>query len=249
MSSVILAPVKKYATIDSTNQEARRLFENGERGPLWIVSKEQTAGRGRLGRTWVSVEGNLYCTLLLPTTASTEQLYQLTPIAACAVFDVITSMTRQNNWCIKWPNDVLLNGGKVAGILCEVVSTNPSVVAIGIGINVASAPDGMPYKTNFLCSAAAKATPTRVLNALKKRLDFWLEKWEHGATFARVAHAYSGRIPTGYMAEINTGEKTYTGLVAGVDIETCGIVLNIDGKYQKFLAGDLTLRPKVLPSA
>src|SRR5215813_8400103 len=110
--------------IASTNSEALAYARAGERGPLWVTARAQTAGRGRRGRTWVSEPGNLFATLLLTDPAPPDRAAQLSFVAALA-----------SRLALKWPNDVLCDGAKLAGILIEAEGTRPLVVAVGIGIN------------------------------------------------------------------------------------------------------------------
>lgn len=143
-------PVIHFERIDSTNAEARRLAEAGERGPLWIVADEQTGGRGRMGRTWVSEPGNLYATFLLATAAAANTAAQVSFVAALAVHDMVRALKPEVEPRIKWPNDVLLDGAKFCGVLSEVVGQSPTAIAIGCGINIAHAPKGTPYPVTCL---------------------------------------------------------------------------------------------------
>ena len=114
------APVLLLEQTDSTNAEARRRAEAGETGPLWIIARRQTAGRGRRGRAWESDTGNLFATLLTTTRKPPS---------------LVT---------IKWPNDVLVAGDKASGVLVEsgVHSSGGLWLAVGIGVNLARAPVG-----------------------------------------------------------------------------------------------------------
>src|SRR5229473_5485322 len=108
-------------TVGSTNAEALAYARSGERGPLWITARRQTAGRGRRGRTWVSEPGNLYATLLLTDPGPAERAAELSFVAALAVRDAIVEMAPGlgSRLKVKWPNDLLIDRAKVAGILIE----------------------------------------------------------------------------------------------------------------------------------
>src|SRR5262249_16691285 len=108
-------------TVGSTNSEALAYARAGERGPLWITARAQTAGRGRRGRSWVSEPGTLFATLLLTDPAQPERAAQLSFVAALALHDAITTVapTLAPRLALKWPNDVLCDGAKLAGILIE----------------------------------------------------------------------------------------------------------------------------------
>ena len=128
---------KVYETLGSTNAEALALARAGERGPFWVSAARQTAGRGRRGREWVSPAGNLYATLLLSEPSPSAQAPQLTFVAALALHDAVAECAPQLGPAlkVKWPNDLLQGGAKLAGILIESENQPHFAVAIGIGIN------------------------------------------------------------------------------------------------------------------
>lgn len=142
--------VRHFDRIDSTNAEARRLAELGERGPLWIVASEQTGGRGRHGRQWVSEPGNLYATRLFAINAEPAVAAQLSFVAAVAVREAVAKRFPDISPRIKWPNDLLIDGAKFCGLLPEVVGQTPTTIALGCGINIAHAPDNTPYSVTYL---------------------------------------------------------------------------------------------------
>lgn len=126
------------AEVDSTNAEAGRIA-NGLAGPEWILALKQTTARGRRGRVWANPEGNFAATLVLPHAGDPAQAALRSFVTSLALYDAFVAVTgRPEAFALKWPNDVLLNGGKVAGILLE--SLSPSQIAIGIGINLLHAP-------------------------------------------------------------------------------------------------------------
>src|SRR5258705_13449048 len=110
-----------YAVLGSTNTEALCLASRGERGPVGVTAERQTAGRGRRGRTWISQPGNLYASLLLTAPAPAEHWPQLSFVAALAIHDAVVAVAGDlaARLAIKWPNDLLLDGAKFAGILIE----------------------------------------------------------------------------------------------------------------------------------
>ncbi|MEM6480690.1 MAG: biotin--[acetyl-CoA-carboxylase] ligase [Pseudomonadota bacterium] len=124
---------------DSTNAEALRRAP-GLDAPLWICALHQNKARGRRGRAWVNPEGNFAATLATPLDEPPERLALRSFVASLALYDVLSDLTPQGTpLSLKWPNDVLLGGGKVAGILLETTGA-PPVLAIGIGVNLAHAP-------------------------------------------------------------------------------------------------------------
>ena len=108
-----------HDTLDSTNSEALRLARSGERGPLWIVAREQTAGRGRRGREWISAPGNLATSLLCVAPVTPALAATLGFVASLAVHEACRTLAPGVDFALKWPNDVLADGAKVAGLLLE----------------------------------------------------------------------------------------------------------------------------------
>jgi BirA family biotin operon repressor/biotin-[acetyl-CoA-carboxylase] ligase len=182
--------VVHFERIDSTNSEARRLAEVGERGPLWIWSDEQTGGRGRHGRAWVSEPGNLYVTYLFQTAAPASAAAQISFVAAIAVHELVSSLLPKAGFFLKWPNDVLMDGAKFCGLLAEVVETNPTRIALGCGINLAHAPTNTPYPVTAL---GRQFTPDSVLQKLAVNLWHWLEIWDEGRGFPVIRSAWLER--------------------------------------------------------
>jgi BirA family biotin operon repressor/biotin-[acetyl-CoA-carboxylase] ligase len=127
--------------LDSTNAEARRLAMGGERDPVWITAERQSAGRGRRGRVWDSGAGNLAATLLLRPDAQPATMGQLSFAAALATAEMAAHFAPDAAITVKWPNDVLADGKKLAGILLE---SENGWLAIGIGVNLASFPSSPP---------------------------------------------------------------------------------------------------------
>jgi BirA family biotin operon repressor/biotin-[acetyl-CoA-carboxylase] ligase len=131
-------------TVDSTLNEAARLAP-GLAGPEWIMARQQTAARGRRGRAWHMPPGNLACSLVLRLDEPPQRIALRSFVAALALFDACTEVLGSGGeLSLKWPNDVLLNGGKFAGILLETLGgagQGGTVLAIGIGANLAAAPE------------------------------------------------------------------------------------------------------------
>ncbi|MEP4051970.1 MAG: biotin--[acetyl-CoA-carboxylase] ligase [Litorimonas sp.] len=129
----------QYDSLGSTNVEADVLFASGEGAPFWVRADEQTAGRGRRGRDWSSPIGNFYGTACYVFDGTPQEAAKLSFVAAIAVAKALSAYTLTSQPSLKWPNDVLLDGHKVAGLLLE---SKPGRVLIGIGVNLVSHPDG-----------------------------------------------------------------------------------------------------------
>lgn len=167
--------------VDSTNSEAQRLAPSAT-GPVWILAEEQTAGRGRRGREWSSPRGNFSGTLLMQPQEGADVVALRSFVAALALREVFVAVTGLSDaFRLKWPNDVLLNGGKVAGILLESVGVGPGVsyLAVGIGVNLIWAPDvsavevGAVPPVSLLAETGARVTPEAFLDALAPAFARW----------------------------------------------------------------------------
>lgn len=162
------------ASIDSTNAEAARIADDLA-GPEWILALEQTAGRGRRGRAWVNPVGNFAATLVLHPTEPPEVVALRSFVASLALYDAFVAVTgRPQGLSLKWPNDVLLNGGKVAGILLESVGMARDIrhIGIGIGVNLKEAPgadqveEGALRPVSLLSETGIAVSPEEFLDAL-----------------------------------------------------------------------------------
>lgn len=147
--------------LDSTNAEALRRAARGERGPMWILAREQTAGRGRRGRAWASPAGAFSASVLLrPPTAPEAALRSFT--AALALHEAAAAFVPAARLSLKWPNDVLLDGRKLAGILLEsqAMPDGSMALVVGVGVNLDMAPDGAALGEGALAPISlAAATP------------------------------------------------------------------------------------------
>ena len=151
-----------FDTLDSTSSEAKRRAESSERGPLWIQADSQTGGRGRLGRTWISRSGNLYCTGLFGFDGNTSEAGLLSFCAANAVAQVCESFAPNADIKLKWPNDVRIGEAKVAGILLE---SGKGWVSVGIGINLHFHPEDLPYPATHLTAHIEIEDPEHIPSA------------------------------------------------------------------------------------
>jgi BirA family biotin operon repressor/biotin-[acetyl-CoA-carboxylase] ligase len=166
------------ASVDSTNAEAARLAHTLS-GPAWILALQQTAGRGRRGRAWSDPEGNFAATLVMAPSGPPAQVALRSFVASLSLYDAFVAATgRAQSFSLKWPNDVLLNGGKVAGILLESVGQGHGVrhLAIGIGVNLRHSPDGEQgavKPVSLLSETGANVTPEDLLNLLAPAFAHW----------------------------------------------------------------------------
>lgn len=185
--------VAVFDEIDSTNEEARRRGALGERGPLWICARRQTAGRGRRGREWDSPEGNLMATLLIAPGVGAADAARLSFVAALAVHDLVSAYAIRAAVRVKWPNDVLIDGKKVAGILLESSGHEGQNIvpwlAVGIGVNLIHAPAAATFPATFLGAHGHAPTPGEALAELAQAWETRFRVWRVGG-FAAIREAW-----------------------------------------------------------
>jgi BirA family transcriptional regulator, biotin operon repressor / biotin---[acetyl-CoA-carboxylase] ligase len=235
--------------LGSTNAEALALARQGRRGPLWITAALQTAGRGRRGRGWISARGNLHASLLLLPRAPVECWPQLSFVAVLAAYDAIAEVAadRAYRLAIKWPNDILLDQRKVAGILLEGQGGNagePGALVIGIGVNCASHPHATNYPATDL---AAGASAESVFHALSGAMLRRLAQWDGGNGFAVIRSEWLARaVGVGQEVRVGLAERDLIGRFEALDAEG-GLILRLrDGTATTIAAGDVILRATAL---
>ena len=223
---------KDYATLDSTNEEARRLAEAGEPDPVWITAARQTAGRGRRGRAWDTPAGNLAATLLLRPEASRAMTGQLSFAAALAAAETVQHFAPDAAVTVKWPNDVLAEARKIAGILLEGGS---GWLAIGIGVNLAHHPEGTAFPATSLPQLGiAPPSCEAALTVLAARFAHWYDAWmEQGFESLRAAWL---KRASGLGAPITARlpNETRAGVFEGIDAS--GALLLKDGTGVRAIA-------------
>jgi BirA family biotin operon repressor/biotin-[acetyl-CoA-carboxylase] ligase len=228
--------LKEFTELDSTNAEARRLAEAGEHGPLWIAAARQSAGRGRQGRGWQSDEGNLFATLLIRPARPKPEWAQLSFAAAVAVADMAAHFAPSAAIAVKWPNDVLLEGRKVAGILLE---TAGEALAVGIGVNLKSHPEGTEFPAISLAALGAMPpSPGQALGRLAPGFAGWYDSWEKSG-FGPIRDAWLARaagLGSRIRARLPGVERQ--GVFEGIDAEGA-LLLNEGNQTRAITAGEV----------
>jgi BirA family biotin operon repressor/biotin-[acetyl-CoA-carboxylase] ligase len=214
--------VLRLESIDSTNEEAQRRIAVGCEVPLWIVAEEQSHGRGRAGRRWLSPKGNVYASLILRLSVKPAIAAQLSFVTALAAYEAIAShisSAQRPGLSLKWPNDVMLSGAKVAGILIESFASprgDGLTIIAGIGINVSVAPadTGRPVTTLGLGPEACAP----VFATLAAAFETGLARWDAGAGFERIRQAWLGRAHSpGEAITVSLNGSAIQGKFRGVD--------------------------------
>ncbi|SJZ55936.1 biotin--[acetyl-CoA-carboxylase] ligase [Consotaella salsifontis] len=233
-------------TVGSTNSIALEAARAGDPGDLWITAEEQSEGKGRRGRTWISSHGNLYASLLLVDPAPLSQLSSLPLVASLGVRNGISALParRSVDVGIKWPNDVLLSGRKAVGILLEseMVGGGLRAVVIGIGVNVARAPEGTPYPVTALAEHGVMAGPEDVFQAIASGVSDALALWKHGQGLAAVRAAWLDHaVGVGEPCRVNLNDQSLEGIFDSLDAEGRLVLRRQDGGFSTIASGDVFL--------
>ncbi len=206
---MIAFEVRHYDSVGSTNDEALRLAQAGAPHGTVVCAREQIAGRGRQGRTWHSPPGNLYVSILLRPSVPPDRAATLSFVAALAVADTVDAFLPEGvRATLKWPNDVLVAGAKISGILLEYAD---DAVVIGMGVNIEHAPTGTPYRvtsvremcgwslTPTLSRAAGEGAQTAPSPAARERVGV-RDQQALSTLLAAFASHYAAWQATGFAA-------------------------------------------------
>jgi BirA family biotin operon repressor/biotin-[acetyl-CoA-carboxylase] ligase len=264
--------LKAFETIDSTNMEAMRLGRGGDRGPVWVVSTHQAAGRGRRGRSWSTPRGNLAASLLRVTALPPAQAATIGFVASLALERALRKVAPGANvvagldggmadasnasthhgfvqpsrkrvrFELKWPNDVLADGAKLAGILLEseAVADHARIVVVGIGVNVVSAPCDTPYPAASLADLGSSVDPKELFQMLS---ESWVEMesvWDEGRGIARLRELWlASAAGLGAPIAVQTGGALTRGVFETIDEAGQLVVRKPDGSRQTIAAGEV----------
>ncbi|MGH6761486.1 MAG: biotin--[acetyl-CoA-carboxylase] ligase [Phyllobacterium sp.] len=265
----ILAPLAQQAgyrlesfeTVGSTNALALERAQRGDPGKIWLVSKAQQSGRGRRGRAWATPVGNLAATLLLVDDVELKTAATLGFVAGLSLGDALDAVCPGLNVSVgldgaqgasgtgspmrmelKWPNDVLLGGGKLAGILLESVLLpgNRFAVAIGIGVNVVAHPEDVPYPAVSLNALGVTCDAETLFLALS---DAWLENarlWDAGRGLSRIRERWLSRAAgLGGEVAVRIDGRVVRGIFETIDEECRFVIRDDEGNSVSIAAGDV----------
>jgi len=238
-----------FDRIGSTNAEALQRARDGERGPMWFVTPEQTAGRGRRQRAWVAPRGNLASSVLevmdvQPAIAATLGFAAGLSLEAAlqkVSIEATLRLGRSPAYTLKWPNDVLADGKKLSGILLEAEGLGDRLaVVVGIGTNVVAAPEGTPTPAVSLAALGVQIGAEELFAALS---DAWVEFrgiWDNGRGFAEIRRLWLARAAgLGGKVAVQTGTAALEGIFDTIDDTGCLIVRTADGERRSVTAGEV----------
>ena len=239
--------IEYFDSTDSTSTVARRLAADGAVEGTVVIAETQTKGRGRLGRSWASPPlRNLYLSIVLRPPIAVADAAQLTLVAGLAVAEAVSEWVPQA--AIKWPNDVVINGRKVAGILAEMEADDDRVrvVILGIGVNLNAAPEDFPEelrdKATALCAAAGRpidrtAFADRLLARVEERYGLFLAQG-----FGAIRPLWEARSCLhGRTVQIDGAGQRCAGVVTGITDDGALKVRDTTGRETCVVAGDVTV--------
>jgi BirA family biotin operon repressor/biotin-[acetyl-CoA-carboxylase] ligase len=233
-----------FDQVGSTNSEAMGQARAGERAPVWFVTSEQTAGRGRRHRPWIAPRGNLAASVLeildvAPATAAT--LGFAAGLALEAALRAVAG-SASLRFSLKWPNDVLAGSAKLSGILleAEAMPGKGFAVVVGMGTNVVAAPEGTPTPATSLRALGVETSAEQLFTALS---DCWAECrgiWDDGKGFGEIRRRWLALAAgLGQPVAVHTGNATVSGIFDTIDDTGCMIVRTLTGDSVPISAGDV----------
>jgi BirA family biotin operon repressor/biotin-[acetyl-CoA-carboxylase] ligase len=250
-----------FETIGSTNAEALERAQAGDPGKLWIVSKKQESGRGRRGRAWATSHGNLAASLLLTGNFELKTAATLGFVAGLSLADALDAVCPAAKFAVgldgasnagpgksplrielKWPNDLLAGGAKLAGILLESTQLPDSrfAIVIGIGVNVVAYPDDVPYPATSLMRLGADCDAETLFLALSDAWENNSRIWGEGRGLAAIRKRWLARAAgLGSEVAVRVDGNVLRGIFETIDEDCRFVIRDNDGERVKIAAGDV----------
>lgn len=225
-----------------------RLALQGEPLPLWVSAERQTGGRGRQGRTWTSLPGNLHASVAFSSSAPPHAAGQIALAAGLMFYDAVaqtTDLARAGRLRLKWPNDLLIGEAKTGGILVECTLQQPGgdaslIAVIGFGLNIVNVPD-LDRPVTSLAASGAVVDSEIILAALAEGCETWLDTWDEGRGFEEIRAAWQTRGgPLGEPISVNTQRGRVSGRYGGLSAAGA-LLLDVEGRLEEFNFGDVAL--------
>ena len=232
-----------FTQVASTNATAKQLAQDGAPEGTLVVADAQSQGRGRSGRNWASPPGNLYLSLLLRPTESAAVVAQLSFAVALSVFDLLAPHLAEHDLRLKWPNDVLVDGRKISGILLESSATpdnNLAWLIIGVGLNIANVPGAVADTGTCLHDLRARDTDVeQCLAGFTDHFLHWLQSWRNDG-FAPIRTAWLERCGgLGQALRVRAGREHFDGKFENLDDDGALIVKLQNGDLRRVTAGEV----------
>ncbi|HHX01181.1 MAG TPA: biotin--[acetyl-CoA-carboxylase] ligase [Firmicutes bacterium] len=237
----------------STNDLARQFARQGPEG-LVITAKRQTRGRGRRGRSWYSEPGGLYFSILLKPTLPPGEAAKITLAAGVAIVEVLQKLYSLPAE-LKWPNDVLVSGKKIAGILCERLahSANASSVIVGIGINTNQTISGLPKQLQATAGSIRSLAGTEVdhdflLKQILTRFDHYYHRLLSGNASQVLDLAKHYTTLFGRTVKVVTETEVFTAKACGISEQGALVIEKTDGSRHELWAADVSIQTVIDPT-
>ncbi len=247
--------LEAHDSVGSTNALALNHAKAGDPGKLWVVSTRQESGRGRRGRVWATPSGNLAATLLLVETYELRLAATLGFVAGLALADALDAVVPHRRIAIaadgggrgaerfelKWPNDVLSDGAKLAGILLEsaILDGGRFALAVGIGVNVVAHPADLPYPATSLQALGADVDAERLFLALSDAWSANRRDWDRGRGLTRIRQRWLSRAAgLGSEVAVRVDGNVVRGVFETID-EDCRFVIRAGAGTVTIAAGDV----------
>lgn len=201
-----------------------------------VLAERQTGGRGRYGREWQSINGNMFLSVYIEPDVDAGALPSLALVAGLSLWQTIAPMVSSRcNLRLKWPNDLLLNGRKLAGILVEKEGDG---AIIGVGVNIKSFPKDTPYPATSLMNEAMNITPAELARAFVQQLQKLLPLWEKNG-FSSICDDYiAACIAAGSEIRLRLPDGELSGTFCGIS-ESGALIIETGGHKQELQAGEI----------
>ncbi len=234
-----------HESVGSTNSLCLERARAGHTGQLWIRSDIQTEGRGRRGRDWESPSGNLFASLLLIDPEPAGRIGELPLAAAVALAEAVDKAAGTLQLVsLKWPNDLLVDGAKLSGILleAETLSDGRQAVVIGFGVNCVSHPPLTQYRATDLRSLGYQVAAERLFECLTGIMAGQLVQWKQPGGFDAIRRAWLSRAAhLGKQITVKAAQEEITGIFADLDARGHLVLKVGDGRQRTIYAGDVFL--------
>ena len=248
--------LEAHGTVGSTNALALERVREGDPGKLWIVSKRQESGRGRRGRAWETPHGNLAATLLVVGRGELKTAATLGFVAGLALSDALAALVPEgrigigvdgggrggSRFELKWPNDVLAGGAKLAGILLEsaLLPDGGYGLAVGIGVNVVAHPTGLPYPATSLAALGSDADAETLFLALSDAWAANARAWDEGRGLSLIRNRWLARAAgLGSEVAVRVEGNVVRGVFETIDEDCRFVIRGRDNELMRIAAGDV----------
>ncbi|HZU95281.1 MAG TPA: biotin--[acetyl-CoA-carboxylase] ligase [Planctomycetota bacterium] len=239
-----VSPAEQHERLGSTQERARELAQKGAPEGTLVVAREQTGGKGRLGRAWASPTGGLYLSLVLRPDEGMLKRASISLVAALAASEALDATARVST-SLKWPNDIVLHGKKLGGVLADLVREGKdSYLILGVGLNVNTARDAFPAEVRTLATSlaiekSATFSTDEVLEHFVSHFEGHYESVRKGSGALLLSRAADRMTTLGSRVRVKVAGRTIEGKASGLNA-TGALVVELDDKKREILyAGDV----------